>query len=295
MLRLTQNIEEANLITHGGSFHSADVMATAILMKVFEDATICRTNKLEGKLREEAVIYDIGRGKFDHHQKVDCCRKNRVPYSCAGLIWKAFWPQIVDNFYVYKIVDRKLMQGIDAIDNGTTIRNDYIIQVMSVYHCIDSFNPTWDSSDTYDEAFLRAVAFAKIVLDNTVKNAIAKVNGKEIVEEAIENSENGIMVLETKVPWQEYIFTSRNKKKKDILFVVYPASRGGYAFKAVPAELGEFSRKKTAPKEWRGLEDEELQKVTGIKTALFCHPLGFTGRAETLEDAIAMAILAIEA
>jgi len=296
MIKTTKNISEANLVTHGGKFHADEVMATVILSKVVEDPIVCRSRDLVGEWRKDVIIYDIGEGRFDHHQKGgNGCRPNGVPYASAGLVWRRFGPRIVDNHSAWKIVDRMLIQGIDAIDNGTTIKSDYITQVMNIYHCINYFNPTWENTEDADEAFLKAVAFAETVFDNTLKHAIAKVKAKEIVEEAIEKSKDGIMILGAKVPWQEHIFTSQNVKAKDILFVVYPSNRGGYIWRVVPEELGTFSKRKFIPKEWRGLDQEALREVTGVKTALFCHAGGFMGRTETLEDAIAMAKLAIEA
>ena len=44
-----------------------------------------------------------------------------------------------------------------------------------------------------------------------------------------------------------------------------------------------------------GLRGLELQEVTGVTTASFCHPAGFIGGAETFEDAMAIAKLAVEA
>ena len=46
------------------------------------------------------------------------------------------------------------------------------------------------------------------------------------------------------------------------------------------------------PIDWRGKRDEELQKVTGIKTARFCHNAGFICSLEKKEDAIKLAELA---
>ena len=44
--------------------------------------------------------------------------------------------------------------------------------------------------------------------------------------------------------------------------------------------------------EWKGLNGSSLQEVTGIATATFCHPAGFIGGAETLEDTIRLAEIA---
>lgn len=70
---------------------------------------------------------------------------------------------------------------------------------------------------------------------------------------------------------------------------------GGYNWQCVPDVLGGFGQRKSVPNEWRGLSGPKLQEVTGIATASFCHPAGFIGGAETLEDARKLAKLAVEA
>ncbi len=47
------------------------------------------------------------------------------------------------------------------------------------------------------------------------------------------------------------------------------------------------------PKRWRGMDEQELKKITGIEDARFCHSSGFLSTAETLEGAIKMAKAAI--
>lgn len=135
----------------------------------------------------------------------------------------------------------------------------------------------------------------KIVLENTLKNATAKAKAQKIVEEAIEKSQEHIMVLEQFVPWQEFIFSSENDKASEVQFVVFPSNRGGYNWQCVPDALGSFGQRKTVPSEWRGLSGENLQKVTGVPTANFCHSAGFLGSAETFEGAYALARIAVEA
>lgn len=59
-----------------------------------------------------------------------------------------------------------------------------------------------------------------------------------------------------------------------------------------------FYRNKTGvelPEEWKGLNGSDLQLVTGVRTASFCHPAGFIGGAETFADAYALAKKAVEA
>lgn len=300
MMDITKNIKEATAITHGGTFHADEIMATVILEKVFGDIIVCRTFRVPEDLKEDVIVYDIGFGAFDHHQKGgNGARENGVPYAACGLIWKEFGPQIVAKTcnpeLVWNLIDRDLIQGIDAGDNGAMPKTDYPAQAMSFSAVISGFNPNWDSNEDPDEAFAKAVELAEVAFDNTLASTIAKAKAEQIVEEAIEKAEEHIMVLNQFVPWQEYIFSSTSPKADEIQFVVFPSNRGGYNWQCVPDGLGSFGQRKSVPEEWKGLRDDDIQKVTGIDTATFCHPAGFIGGAETLADAYALAKKAVEA
>lgn len=300
MMDITKNIKEATAITHGGTFHADEIMATVILEKVFGDIIVCRTFRVPEDLKEDVIVYDIGFGAFDHHQKGgNGARENGVPYAACGLIWKEFGPQIVAKTcnpeLVWNLIDRDLIQGIDAGDNGAMPKTDYPAQAMSFSAVISGFNPNWDSNEDPDEAFAKAVELAEVAFDNTLASTIAKAKAEQIVEEAIEKAEEHIMVLNQFVPWQEYIFSSTSPKADEIQFVVFPSNRGGYNWQCVPDGLGSFGQRKSVPEEWKGLRDDDIQKVTGIDTATFCHPAGFIGGAETFADAYALAKKAVEA
>ena len=53
------------------------------------------------------------------------------------------------------------------------------------------------------------------------------------------------------------------------------------------------NKKKPFPKAWWGLSGQKLVKITGVETAIFCHPNGYIAGAKTREDAIRLANLAI--
>lgn len=304
-IKTTKNQEQATVVTHGGIFHADEVLATVILSKVLGDVTVLRTFKVPEGLSDDVIVYDIGFGKFDHHQKGgNGARENGVPYASVGLIWKEYGHKLVEDTanpeLVWSLVDRDLIQGVDAVDNGAmpkpeTESTGPIVRNMSFSAIISGFNPTWDCAEEPDEAFIKAVEFAETVFENTLKNATAKAKAQKIVEEAIEKSQEHIMVLEQFVPWQEVIFSSENAKASEVQFVVFPSNRGGFNWQCVPDALGSFGQRKTVPSEWRGLSGENLQKVTGVPTANFCHSAGFLGSAETFEGAYALAKLAVEA
>ena len=299
-MKITNIITEATAITHGGTFHSDEVLATVILEKVFGDITVCRTFKVPNELSDDIIVYDIGFGKYDHHQKGgNGSRENDVPYAAVGLIWRDFGHQLVADTcnpeLVWKLVDRSLIQRVDATDNGKMPKADYPAHAMSFSQTISEFNPNWDSEISADDAFIKAVEFAKMVFDNTLAKAISKAKAQCIVDDAIAMAEEHIMVLDRFVPWQEFIFSSTNAKASDIQFVVFPSNRGGYNWQCVPDAIGNFCQRKAVPNEWKGLSGLDIQNVTGIATATFCHPAGFIGGAATLEDAIALAKLAVKA
>lgn len=298
-ISITKNFPQ-KVITHGGIFHSDDVIATVILSKVFGNITVLRTFKIPDIISDDVIVYDIGLGKFDHHQKGgNGVRENGVPYASSGLIWKEYGHKLVESTsnpeFIWKTIDRELIQGVDATDNGAMPRGENTIPCMSICGAISSFNPTWDSSEDSDEAFLRAVKFAETIFDNVMASAISKANAQSLVTEAIENSSDGIMVLKQFAPWQNIVFHSKNPKANDILFVVFPSKRGGYNWQCVPNTPGGFDQRKPVPSSWKGLNGFELQNETGVSTATFCHAAGFIGGAETMEDAIALAKIAVNA
>ena len=292
---------EANAFTHGGVFHADEVMATVILDRVVEGGVyVLRTFRVPEELPEDVIVYDIGGGKFDHHQKGgNGARDNGVSYSSCGLIWKAYGMQVVKKTgtgnpeLVWNLIDRDLVQGIDALDNGVMPKADYPAQAMTITTIISQCNPNWDDEEDADRAFEKACALADMVFENMLSNAVSKAKAQSLVDEGIDNSQNGIMNLERFVPWQEYIFSSENPKAKEILFVVFPSNRGGFNCQCVPDSLGGFGQRNPLPEAWRGLSGEQLREATGVETAIFCHQAGFMCSAETREDAIKMAEIAM--
>ena len=295
----TNDIGAANAVTHAGIFHADEVMATVILARVLDKVIVYRTFKVPDNLQKGVVVYDIGYGEFDHHNRGgNGVRENGVPYSSVGLIWKKFGRQVVNETcnpeFVWSFIDRNLIQGIDAIDNGVMPRVHYPAHAMSISNIISQFNPNWDEKLNSDIEFEHACDFADRIFENCLKNAISKAKAQRIVDKAIAEASNGIMNLEKFVPWQEFVFSSELQKAKEILFVVFPSNRGGYNCQAVPDRRGGFGQRKPLPEEWKGLSTENLRKVTGVETAIFCHSAGFMCSAETREDAIKMAELAMK-
>ena len=94
-IKVTKNIEEANCITHNGTFHCDEIFSTIMFSKLLPEVVVCRTSDLE-KSSEKQYIYDVGGGELDHHQfGGNGERENGVKYSSCVLFWKLFGKGII--------------------------------------------------------------------------------------------------------------------------------------------------------------------------------------------------------
>ena len=100
--------------THGGKFHSDDVFATAFLRIINPDITITRGFTVPEDF--DGIVYDIGRGEFDHHQSDKEYRDNGCPYAAFGLIWRAFGEAFA-GIEEMKRFDAQFIQPLDLSDN----------------------------------------------------------------------------------------------------------------------------------------------------------------------------------
>lgn len=60
-IKLTDNLDEANCITHSGRFHIDDVMATVFLSKIKNNIILCRVDSIKSDENlQNKIVYDIG-------------------------------------------------------------------------------------------------------------------------------------------------------------------------------------------------------------------------------------------
>ena len=293
-LEIVKNETDANFITHSGTFHADEVMATVILLNKFDGIKLYRTSKVENT---NAFVYDVGFGKFDHHgADFDKKRENGIKYAS---IWKEYGLDIAEKLNIenkqlfFDTIDKNIIMDIDRDDNGQMLKNEPEIKLQNIPNLIGNFNPSWNDLSSETECFLKAVSFANTIFNNIVKNILSKEAARKIVEEKIEESKNGVLILDNYMPWKDIVLSSSNPKAKDILYAVHPSKRGGYNVVATPVSSGSFIIKKKFPDAWSGLENEELQKVSGIKTITFCHKNLFICACKTYEDAIKIAEIAV--
>lgn len=281
MIKIVKTQEEADFITHSGTMHADEVFATAFLEQYFGKNKVLRTNNVEfDKLSTKVIVYDIGRGKFDHHQVDALKRDNDITYCSFGLLWKEFGKDFLkkEDFSnidsLWEFIDKDFVEGIDADDNGVFPKIDAIYKVKTISSIIKLFNPSFDSDEDESCQFIKAVDVASKIFYEEILYANGKVIADKNINDLLDevDSDSKFLILDKFLPYEETILNREDKN--NILFVAFPSNRGGYAIKTIPKSLTDKTARMDFPEEWAGLEGEELEKVSSIKGLTFCH----TGR-----------------
>lgn len=274
--------EHAAAFTHGGKFHADDVFSAALLLHFNPQLTIQRGNRVPEDF--DGIVFDIGRGEYDHHQKDSRIRENQVPYAAFGLLWEALGTEILSPEMAARF-DEKFVQPLDLNDN-TGEKNE-------LASMIGMFNPVWDDNSGSDAAFLEAVAVAGRILEHKWERfraderaeqqfaaLLAKHRKRIAAEKKAGTMDEKILILSEFFPCQKQLSAT------EIAFLIFPSNRGGYCVQPVRKE-NSFNYKYDFPETWLGLEKEALQEAAGLSDVSFCHKGGFLLTAETLDDAVA--------
>ena len=300
MFNIVKNISEANAITHAGTFHADDVFSSVFLSKLY-DIKLYRSNELEeSKELEDKIIFDIGHGEFDHHQKSAKIRPSGIKYSSFGLLFEKFVKKylknknVIDVEYCYKAFLKEFVIQIDAIDNGDFPPNHKEYTTRTLDYVIDIFNKTWKEDKDNDEMFFQAFLVAEQIFDRIEKRIIDKLQAKQKVEMAISESHSHILFLKEYMPFMDFLLTSTNPQAKDIYFAIFPSNRKGFNIRAINQEIGSHENRLNFPKEWGGKNSAELVTLTNIESFRFCHSGLFLCSCENLEDAFKIAEKAIQ-
>lgn len=285
--------------THNGKFHADEVISTVILKELY-DVEVTRTRDLK-VLNTLDIVYDVAGGEFDHHglDKVYRDNENATPYAASGLIWRRFGCDVIRFKYpnlndeevenIFNYIDRILIEGVDALDNGIWIDKTEI-PLFHLSNIVEKFNPNWNSTKDENKAFNEAVDFISIVLRNSLDHRISVLSAKNNVIEAFnKRPRKEILYLDSYCP---YGYTLKDLDvNNEVLYVIYPKGPN-FAIQSVRNEENED--KKKLPLSWAGLTDEKLSEVTDIPGCVFCHTGRFIAVANSLEGIMSMAKLAID-
>jgi len=293
------------LVTHNGPFHADDVFACAVLCLFLENKKqsfkIIRTRDAEIIKKGDYVfdvggIYDPELNRFDHHQKGGAGqRENGVPYSSFGLVWKKFGEELCGSMEVALLIDKKFVQPVDAKDNGVDICNLIYkdITPFSISEVFGVFLPS--SLETFDKGkiFLKMVKLAKNILQREMKKDSDGVKIKKIIKDLYLKMENKRLLIIKEVRVSRTEIWDALEEFNEPLFAVYHSADGFYNLVAIRKDRNSFGNRKDLPKEWGALNGVDLQKISGVSDAIFCHKNLFLASATSLEGAIKLAEIAL--
>ena len=277
---LTKQIDDANCITHSGRFHIDDVMSTIFLSKLKKNIILMRVPSVKDINVENKIVYDIGLGEFDHHQKNgNGQRKNGIYYSSIGLLWKKFGKEYLEKLKVknidqtFQYMDDELIQYIDATDNMQT---EYLENKISP-DFIKLCNPEWNENITENESFINALKLADEFWNIYIKHAIAEVEAINVVLNKINESKECYIVFDSEIPYKKAIKLYAGNRVK---YIIRKSRREGYEVRTLKDDY-KFK------KELVQLDNiNESKKLTEINELIYVDKHAKLCCTETLESAI---------
>jgi len=254
------------IVVHGGKFHADDVFCVAMTLMCYPEAEVIRVNSVpeEYLSDENTIVADIGFGKYDHHQPDAELRKDGSRYAACGLLFRDLKDVIfAGNAEAEDDFERKYIRPVEIADNGG--------KENPLSETISSFNATWDSDESSDKTFGKAVRFVQDLIERELKKIESENKAERIVSAAFEASDGKVVELPEYMPWRSTLIPS------SAVFVIYPSHRGGYNIQAVPAAYGDKTAKQYLPEEWLNNKPEGC---------IFVHPALFLACFDTREAAI---------
>jgi uncharacterized UPF0160 family protein len=294
------------LVTHSGWFHADDVCAAAVLQTILPEAGVVRTRdaSLLRAYEDQAITFDVGgrcdpaAGYFDHHMSGAREREDGTIYSSFGLIWQAYGreyltSQGVDEDFIedmFTAFDADVVLPIDKIDTGSLspaqIGETAAISLPAV---VDAFNAA--DPDQANAQFTKIVNMTMKMLEAKTMQYLEIAKDHQMVADAVA-VQGGAQVLE--LPKSADFQPSLDKLGTDhVLYVIQPSSSGGFGLSCARPHAGTYENLRDLPAEWGGLTGADLEELTGVTGATFCHTALFFAACDTLEAARELAQLAL--
>ncbi|MCH9811982.1 MYG1 family protein [bacterium] len=270
---------------HDGSFHADEVTAAAILLyfDLIDREEIVRTRDYDKLAHLQFVcdvggVYDPSKKRFDHHQAT-----YKGLLSSAGMVWQYLKDEKIIEEGLYEFMRERFIHGVDEVDTGVLFPPFGHADFSSV---ISSFIPiSYDATnEEMDKAFFVAVDFAYAYLGRMLQKYHYLEKCKARVLEVMQAMDE-CLIFEEKMPWLEPFF-ALGGDRHSAEFVIMP-SGDHWKLRGVPPTYEKrMEVRKPLPEEWAGKINKDLQDVTGIKEAIFCHKGRFISVWETKEAAL---------
>lgn len=285
------------IVTHDSSFHTDDVFAVATLLLLVGEAEVVRSRDPEvcataDYLVDTGMKYDPEKNFFDHHQPEGAGkRENGIPYASFGLVWKEYGEKLAGGKREAEIIDKYLIQAIDAHDNGV-VTAEPKFEDLHQYNMGDFFNSFINLRDpeALHKTFIQVVDIARELLSREIKIAQKLIKDQDKVLVLYNESKDKRLVVMTEalIGWREVLGNT-----PDAIYAIYPRPDGHWSIGTI--QNGSYVPRKSLPYSWAGLAGKELERITGVSGAIFCHRALFMAAAETKEAAVTLAEIALKA
>jgi uncharacterized UPF0160 family protein len=137
------------------------------------------------------------------------------------------------------------------------------------------------------------LVWAKEILQREIKKANDQIKITRIIQDFYKKSKDKRLVIIDKPKVSRSEIWDALQDFPEPLFVVY-GDYENWSIVAMRKEKNIFRNRKDFPKAWAGLRDKELQKISGVSDAVFCHRGLFLAVAKSKEGAIKLAQIAVE-
>lgn len=271
--------------THDGTFHADEVTACALLIVfgLVDTHQIYRTRNPAildtcDFVCDVGGIYDPTIRHFDHHQST-----YTGDMSSAGMVLRYLKECGLLDVEEYEFINRSLILGVDAHDNGKAVQ---IKGYCTFSNIVSNFAPIiYEASpEMQTRAFMDAVNFATGHLRRLRERYHYTRSCREIVSERMQACKE-CLIFDEGLPWLESFF-ELGGDQHPALFVIMP-SGPHWKLRGIPPSFEErMSVRVPLPSAWAGLLEEDLQRVSGIPGAVFCHKERFISVWKTRQDAL---------
>jgi uncharacterized UPF0160 family protein len=307
MTPVSHGMTKQLVVTHSGGFHADDAFGVAALTLLLGDENIevvrSRDHEIIAKgdyVLDVGQVYDPVKNRFDHHQHGGAGKRdNGIPYAAFGLIWKHYGAQIAGSEEAAAGIDRRLIQPIDAFDNGVELftLNDYDVSPYTVQSIFAALEAAWGESVTHDQDFSDAVVVARKILSREILHEQQNAKAFEIARKAYEESADKRVIVVESDPTiaRPVLMAALTRYPEPIYIIRRHEDQGNWQVICAVDDIRSFTNRKDLPVAWAGKHDEELAAITGVSDAVFCHNVRFIAVARSKEGALKLAELALAA